>query len=71
MSTIQNDLVLTGDVVTKSCADDVKLFAAGSQSPMFPKKIFCARQIFSQNINSWEGPVKSGPPLGVKPAEFS
>jgi hypothetical protein len=67
MNTLQKHFLRAGDVAIKSRADDAEIFAIGSQNPMFATKIFCARQSFSRNIKSWEGPVKSYLPLEVPP----
>jgi hypothetical protein len=57
MHTIQKNLVRAGTVNNR--ADNAQIFENKSQSPLFAKKIFCGSQSFSQNIKSWEGPVKS------------
>jgi hypothetical protein len=66
MNPLPNNLVRTGDAAMKSRADDVEIVAIEGQRPMFAKKTFSARQSFSRNIQSWEGPVKSGLLLDVE-----
>ena len=57
----------TAEAALKTRVDAGEILALGSQSPIFVKKVFRARQSFSRNIKSWEGPVKTYLPLGVAP----